>query len=86
MSILSKMSCFMSTKAPGDYVSTSEILTFTSTLRSLTVPVQTINDGLFEGDETFEGILSLPQVGSDRVTLRDSRAAAVIEDNDSENI
>ena len=50
----------------------------------VTVPVQTIDDSLFEGDEIFEGILSLPSAGSDRVTLRDFRAAATIEDNDSE--
>lgn len=43
--------------------------------------VPTINDGLFEGDEIFEAVLSLP-VGSNRVNLRDERAAAVIEDND----
>ena len=70
--------------APGDYVSTTQILTFSSTRRTVTVPVQTIDDGLFEGDEIFEGILSLPSAGSDRVTLRDFRAAATIEDNDSE--
>ena len=46
--------------------------------------VQTTNDALFEGDETFEAILTLPAVGSERISLRDERAAAIIEDNDGE--
>ena len=55
-------------------------------MRRLTASVQTSNDAIFEGDETFEAILSLPPIGSERVTLRDERAAAIIEDNDSEKI
>ena len=68
--------------APNDYVSTSLVLTFSPGMRRLTVSVQTSNDAVFEGDETFEAVLSLPAVGSERVTLRDERAAAIIEDND----
>ena len=70
--------------APGDYVSTSLVLTFSPGTRRLTASVQTSNDVLFEGDETFEAVLSLPAVGSERITLRDERAAAIIEDNDGE--
>lgn len=70
--------------APGDYASTSRVLTFSPGARSLTVAVQTSNDVLFEGDETFEAVLTLPSVGSERITLRDERAAAIIEDNDGE--
>ena len=70
--------------APGDYVSTSLVLTFSPGTRRLTASVQTSNDAIFEGDETFEAVLSLPAVGSERITLRDERAAAVIEDNDGE--
>ena len=58
------------------------MLTFSPGMRRLTVSVQTSNDAVFEGDETFEAVLSLPAVGSERVTLRDERAAAIIEDND----
>lgn len=68
--------------APNDYVSTSLVLTFSPGMRRLTASVQTSNDAIFEGDETFEAVLSLPAVGSERVTLRDERAAAIIEDND----
>ena len=69
--------------APGDYTSTIELLTFTPGRTSLTVSVPTMDDSIFETDEIFEGILSLPVGGSDRISLRDERAAAVIEDNDS---
>ena len=62
------------------------VLTFSPGTRRLTASVQTSNDAIFEGDETFEAILSLPAVGSERVTLRDERAAAIIEDNDGEKI
>lgn len=70
--------------APGDYASTSQVLTFSPGTRRLTVSVQTSNDALFEGDETFEAVLTLPSVGSERITLRDERAAAIVEDNDGE--
>lgn len=69
-----------------DYTSTSQILSFSPGTTRLTVSVPTINDGVFEGDEVFEAILSLPEVGSARVNLRDERAAAVIEDNDGEEL
>ena len=67
-----------------DYTSTSQILSFSPGTTRLTVSVPTINDGVFEGDEVFEAVLSLPEVGSARINLRDERAAAVIEDNDGE--
>ena len=68
--------------ASADYTSISQILSFSPGTTRLTVSVPTINDGVFEGDEVFEAVLSLPEVGSARINLRDERAAAVIEDND----
>ena len=48
--------------------------------------VPTINDGVFEGDEVFEAVLSLPEGERTRINLRDERAAALIEDNDGEEL
>ena len=74
--------CIYLALASLDYTSTNQILSFSPGNTRLTVSVPTINDGVFEGDEIFEAVLSLPAVGSARINLRDERAAAVIEDND----
>lgn len=58
------------------------MLTFTPGVTRRTVSVQTTDDAFFEGDENFEAVLTLPAVGSERINLRDERAAAAIEDND----
>lgn len=65
--------------APEDYISTTEVVTFSPGVTNQTVSVQTVTDSVVEGDETFSASLSLA-VANDRITLVDNTAIATIQD------
>jgi hypothetical protein len=68
-----------SAAAPGDYTAVSGTLTFTAGETSKPVVVNTINDNVFEGTETFTLVLSSPVGG----TLGTAIGTGTITDNDS---
>ena len=61
------------------------MVTFTSTQTQRFVDVTISEDSLLEGNETFQGVLSLPS-GSAGFSLGDSMATATILDNDRKSV
>ena len=57
-------------------------MSFSPGVTSQLVSVQTMSDALVEGDELFDGVLTLLP-GSERILLGDDRAMATIQDNSS---
>ena len=58
------------------------LLTFNATTRTIQVPVGLIDDNDFEGDEDFNGLLSLVSSLS-RVTIAPANAIATIVEDES---
>ena len=61
----------------------SESLTFSSGITSRNVSVMTIDDDIYEEDELFQVVLSLPSMGNERVNLTKTIANVTVLDNDS---
>ena len=69
--------------AGDDYTMINESLTFSSGITSRNVSVGTIDDDIYEGDELFQVVLSLPSMGNERVNLTKTIANVTVLDNDS---
>ena len=74
----------MRTPAGEDYSMITTSLTFSHEIRSHNVLVMTMDDDIVEGEERFQVVLSLPTLGSERVTLTNSTTIVTILDDDSE--
>ena len=57
-------------------------MSFSPGVTTQLVSVQTMSDALVEGNEQFDGLLTLLP-GSERILLGDDRAMATIQDNNS---
>ena len=57
-------------------------MSFSPGVTSQLVSVQTMSDALIEGDELFDGLLTLLP-GSERIVLGNDRAMATIQDSSS---
>ena len=83
---MSLLSSFVSriAVAGSDYVGRSNmLLTFNAATRSIEVPVNLIDDSVYEEEEDFSGTLTLAS-SSQRVTIVQGSALATIVDDDSE--
>ena len=64
-----------------DYEGQSNVLlTFNATTRTIQVPVGLIDDNDFEGDEDFNGLLSLVSTLSRVIIAPDNAIATIVED------
>ena len=83
------MSCELSFSyktAPSDYIATTQLLTFSSSVRSINISVPIEDDGLLENIERFSGILNYNDVADQtQVTLIPDTATVEITDNDRES-
>ena len=69
---------------PGDYTGVVRTLTFAPDESTLSIPIDIINDDIFEFDEMFNAVLSNPGP-NDRVTLGVDTADITIQDNDGKH-
>ena len=71
--------------APSDYMSLSEVVTFSSSSTIQSVQVTIVDDDLLEIDEVFTASLELVNaVDVDRIVLMPASAPVTIFDDDSE--
>ncbi len=72
--------------ANGDYIAVMRVLSFNSTILSITTPVTIREDTIDENTENFGADLSLLRGNPSRVTINPSAADVSIIDNDSKFI